>query len=96
MRDTLQATKSQLIAQLDTLPRASYNTFLVTRKVITIQTTYMYIYSPNTHMHITPLTCAGQMASHSLQAIHLSSPDGYLRRACSPRNLGLSGPFSNG
>ena len=41
-------------------------------------------------------TCAGQAASHSLQAIHRSSPDGYLLRACSPLNRGLSGPFSNG
>ena len=36
------------------------------------------------------------MASQSLQAMHLSSPLGYLRRACSPRKRGLSGPFSNG
>ena len=41
-------------------------------------------------------TWAGQTASHSLQAIHLSSPDGYLRNACSPRNRGLRGPFSKG
>ncbi|WAR03463.1 PDIP2-like protein [Mya arenaria] len=41
-------------------------------------------------------TCAGQTASQSLQAMHLSSPDGYLRKACSPRNRGLSGAFSNG
>ena len=42
------------------------------------------------------LTCAGQIASHNLQAMHRSSPDGYLLSACSPLNLGLSGPFSNG
>ena len=41
-------------------------------------------------------TWAGQMASHSLQAIHLSSPEGYLLNACSPRKRGLSGPFSKG
>ena len=37
---------------------------------------------------------AGQAASQSLQAMHLSSPVGYLLRACSPLNLGLNGPFS--
>ena len=42
------------------------------------------------------MACAGHMASQSLQAIHLSSPDGYRLKACSPRNLGLSGPFSKG
>ena len=36
------------------------------------------------------------MASQSLHAMHLSSPLGYLRRACSPLKRGLSGPFSNG
>lgn len=39
---------------------------------------------------------AGQIASHSLQAMHLSSPVGYLRRACSPRKRGEIGPFSKG
>jgi hypothetical protein len=39
---------------------------------------------------------AGQTASQSLHAIHLSSPLGYRRRACSPRNRGDNGPFSNG
>lgn len=39
---------------------------------------------------------AGQMASQSLQAIQRSSPEGYRRRACSPRNRGEIGPFSNG
>ena len=42
------------------------------------------------------IACAGQIASHNLQAIHLSSPDAYLRKACSPLNLGDNGPFSNG
>lgn len=42
------------------------------------------------------IACAGQIASQSLQAMHRSSPEGYLLRACSPRNLGLKGPFSNG
>ena len=41
-------------------------------------------------------TCAGHIASQSLQAMHLSSPEGYLLNACSPRNLGLRGPFSKG
>lgn len=40
------------------------------------------------------IACAGQIASHNLHAIHLSSPDGYLLNACSPLNLGLKGPFS--
>ena len=35
-------------------------------------------------------------ASHSLQAMQRSSPDGYRRSACSPRNRGEMGPFSNG
>ena len=39
------------------------------------------------------IACAGQTASHSLHAIHLSSPFGYLRRACSPLKRGLKGPF---
>lgn len=39
---------------------------------------------------------AGQIASQSLQAIHLSSPVAYLLNACSPLNRGDSGPFSNG
>ena len=39
---------------------------------------------------------AGQMASQSLHAIHRSSPEGYLRRACSPRKRGEMGPFSKG
>ena len=42
------------------------------------------------------IACAGQTASHNLQAMHLSSPSGYLRNACSPLNLGEIGPFSNG
>lgn len=41
-------------------------------------------------------TCAGQIASQSLQAIHRSSPEGYLLNACSPRKRGLRGPFSKG
>lgn len=44
----------------------------------------------------TVYTCAGHIASHSLHAIQRSSPDGYRRRACSPRKRELSGPFSNG
>ena len=39
---------------------------------------------------------AGHAEAHSLQAMHLSSPVGYLLRACSPLNLGLIGPFSKG
>lgn len=35
-------------------------------------------------------------ASHSLQAMHRSSPVGYRLNACSPLNLGLMAPFSNG
>jgi hypothetical protein len=31
-------------------------------------------------------------ASQSLQAMHRSSPEGYRRRACSPRNRGEMGP----
>jgi len=42
------------------------------------------------------IACAGQTASHNLQAIHLSSPFGYLLKACSPLNLGLIFPFSKG
>lgn len=42
------------------------------------------------------MACAGQMASHSLQAMQRSSPDGYRRRACSPRKRGEMGPFSKG
>ena len=42
------------------------------------------------------IACAGHTASHNLQAIHLSSPLGYLLKACSPLNLGLKGPFSLG
>lgn len=42
------------------------------------------------------IALAGQIASHSLQAIHLSSPVGYRLKACSPRNLGEIGPFSKG
>lgn len=42
------------------------------------------------------IACAGQIASQSLQAIHLSSPVAYLRNACSPLNRGESGPFSKG
>lgn len=42
------------------------------------------------------IACAGHTASQSLQAMQRSSPDGYRLRACSPLNLGLSGPFSNG
>ena len=42
------------------------------------------------------MACAGQMASHSLQAMHRSSPVAYRRRACSPLNLGPIAPFSNG
>lgn len=50
---------------------------------------------------------AGHAASHNLQAMHLfkliknhiyylSSPVGYLLSACSPLNIGLRGPFSQG
>ena len=39
---------------------------------------------------------AGQAASQSLQAMQRSSPVGYLLRACSPRNIGERGPFSQG
>ena len=39
---------------------------------------------------------AGQTASQSLQAMHRSSPFGYLRNACKPRNLGDFGVFSCG
>ena len=39
---------------------------------------------------------AGQTASHNLHAIHLSSPLGYLLKACSPRKRGLIFPFSKG
>ena len=41
-------------------------------------------------------TCAGKTASHNLHAMHLSSPFGYLLRACSPLMRGLIDPFSNG
>lgn len=33
---------------------------------------------------------------HGNSPIHRSSPFGYLLNACSPRNRGESGPFSNG
>ncbi len=39
------------------------------------------------------IACAGQTASHNLHAIHLSSPFGYLLKACSPLKRGLIGPF---
>jgi len=39
---------------------------------------------------------AGQAASQSLQAIHLSSPVGYLLKACSPLKRGEMGAFSQG
>jgi hypothetical protein len=39
---------------------------------------------------------AGHVASHNLQAIHLSSPVGYLLKACSPLKLGEIAPFSQG
>lgn len=42
------------------------------------------------------IACAGHIASHDLHAIHLSSPVLYLRKACSPLNRGLKGPFSKG
>jgi hypothetical protein len=42
------------------------------------------------------IASAGQMASQSLHAMHRSSPVGYRLNACSPRNLGEIGPFSNG
>ena len=42
------------------------------------------------------IACAGHTASHNLHAIHLSSPFGYLLKACSPLNLGLILPFSKG
>jgi len=42
------------------------------------------------------IACAGQTASHNLHAMHLSSPSGYRLNACSPLNLGLIEPFSNG
>lgn len=35
----------------------------------------------------------GRTASQSLHAMHRSSPEGYLRRACSPRNRGEIGPW---
>jgi hypothetical protein len=42
------------------------------------------------------MACAGQIASHSLQAMQRSSPFGYRRNASSPRKRGESDPFSNG
>jgi hypothetical protein len=39
---------------------------------------------------------AGQEASQSLQAMHLSSPVGYLLKACSPLKKLLIGAFSHG
>jgi hypothetical protein len=42
------------------------------------------------------IACAGQIASHNLQAMQRSSPFGYRRKACSPRKRGEIGPFSNG
>lgn len=35
-------------------------------------------------------------ASQSLQAMQRSSPEGYRRRACSPRNRGEMGPYIKG
>ena len=42
------------------------------------------------------IALAGQAAAHNLHAMHLYSPVAYLLKACSPRNLGESGPFSYG
>ena len=42
------------------------------------------------------MALAGHALYHNLQAIHLSSPVGYLRSACSPLKRGDIGPFSNG
>jgi len=40
------------------------------------------------------MALAGQAYAHSLQAIHLSSPVGYLLKACSPLKDGEMAPFS--
>jgi hypothetical protein len=42
------------------------------------------------------IASAGQIDSHSLQAMQRSSPFGYLRSACRPRKRGLCGVFSSG
>jgi len=40
------------------------------------------------------MALAGHACAHSLQAMHLSSPVGYLLKACSPLNYGEIAPFS--
>jgi len=40
------------------------------------------------------MALAGHALWHNLQAMHLSSPVGYLLKACSPLKFGLMGPFS--
>ena len=47
----------------------------------------IFILAPIVTMTLALIAWAGQTASHNLQAIHLSSPLGYLLKACSPRNL---------
>src|SRR3569623_1462151 len=42
------------------------------------------------------IASAGHTASHSLQAMQRSSPLGYRRSACRPRNRGDCGVFSSG
>ena len=42
------------------------------------------------------IAIAGQTASHNLHAIQRSSPFGYRRKACNPRNRGDCGVFSSG
>ena len=42
------------------------------------------------------IACAGQIASHNLQAMQRSSPLGYLRNACNPRKRADWGVFSSG
>src|SRR5690349_6106700 len=42
------------------------------------------------------MASAGQIASHSLQAMQRSSPFSYRRSACRPRKRGDSGVFSSG
>jgi hypothetical protein len=42
------------------------------------------------------IALAGQATAQSLQAIQRYYPVAYLRKACSPLNLGESGPFSYG
>ena len=42
------------------------------------------------------MACAGQKASHSLHAMHLSLPEGYLQSACSPQKRSDSDAFPVG